>query len=399
MKKLFTLLLLLTAMGSFAQITYQPGYFLNNNGTKTECLIKNVAWKDNPVEFDYKLTETADIQKGYIKSVTEFSVSGYKYVRFTVEIDRASNDLATMSVVKEPQYITETLFLKVLVEGKANLYEYVDRNMAKLFYSTGSHDTAKQLIYKPYFVNSEVAYNNQFRGQLFEIMKDETPNAKNFKHIRYDRDALIKLFTEYDGINGQEVKDASKSLNKTTINFKITAGAVLNSLTARQSLTLVESEHDFSPKASLSIGAEVEVLLPFNNNKWSLFINPSYQHYKDHEKKDNWRVDYTFIDLPIGLRHYMYVGKKSRFFINAAYVLGAKLNESKISTEYSRNVSLIPLPATISNATNFAAGVGFSYNNFSAEARYGFKRHLLENTLSWTADYTSLNIILGYKIL
>ena len=67
MKRILPFLALLAFTASFSQITYQPGYFINNSGSKTECLIKNVAWKDNPVEFDYKLSEGADNQKGLTK--------------------------------------------------------------------------------------------------------------------------------------------------------------------------------------------------------------------------------------------------------------------------------------------------------------------------------------------
>jgi len=55
MKKLFTFLLMLTACFTYSQINYEAGYFIDNNGKKTECLIKNVAWKNSPLNFEYKL--------------------------------------------------------------------------------------------------------------------------------------------------------------------------------------------------------------------------------------------------------------------------------------------------------------------------------------------------------
>jgi len=401
MKKFLTLLLLISTIASFAQITYQPGYFLNNNGIKTECLIKNVAWKNNPVEFSYKLSETDEAQKGYINSVSEFSVSGYKFKRFTTKLDRSGRDIATMSELREPTWVNETLFLNVLVEGKATLYQYEDGNLVRFFTSTSNDNEAQQLVYKPYKESDmQIGYNNQFRGQLYSVMKDEFPDLKRFSNLKYEKDVLVNLFTDYNAKKGELVNNINDKKNKSSINFKITAGVAFNSVSAKQSFTYRESSSDFSTKASLRVGAEVEVILPFNNSKWAVFANPGYQHYKDsYDKVDSWQVDYTFVDVPLGVRHYMYVSKKSKIFLNAAYVLAFNVNKSNINTVYRGNSWPVPLSADLKNAPNVAVGVGFSHGNFSLEGRYGLKRQLSRNQILWSVDYTSLNIILGYKIL
>ena len=51
---LFLLIAILYQTASFAQINFEPGYIINNQGVKTECFIRNVAWKNSPVTFDYK---------------------------------------------------------------------------------------------------------------------------------------------------------------------------------------------------------------------------------------------------------------------------------------------------------------------------------------------------------
>ena len=47
-------------MNCFAQISFEKGYFINNANQKTNCLIKNQDWKDNPTEFEYKLDENSE---------------------------------------------------------------------------------------------------------------------------------------------------------------------------------------------------------------------------------------------------------------------------------------------------------------------------------------------------
>ena len=44
------------SMQCHSQISYVRGYFIHNSGEKTVCLIRNVDWKNNPQEFDFKRT-------------------------------------------------------------------------------------------------------------------------------------------------------------------------------------------------------------------------------------------------------------------------------------------------------------------------------------------------------
>jgi len=59
MNKILMLLLIIgtsVSMQCHSQISYVRGYFIHNSGEKTVCLIRNVDWKNNPQEFDFKRT-------------------------------------------------------------------------------------------------------------------------------------------------------------------------------------------------------------------------------------------------------------------------------------------------------------------------------------------------------
>jgi len=400
MKQAITLLLLFTAFLGFSQNSYQPGYFVSNDGTTTNCLIRNIGWKDSPTEFDYKLTEAAETQKANIKNVQKFNVSGYEFRRFTTDIDRSGNDVSRMSIKEAPEFIRETLFLKVLVDGKATLLHYEDSNLVRYFVSTDDNATAQQLVYKQYESDGKVGYNNKFRGQLFDIMKDKLKDPERFKSIRYSKDPLVKLFLEYNGGSGQEVSNLSASQNKTIINFKITPGVSFASLYASQRSDL-SRDFDFPNKTIYRIGIEVEAILPFNNNKWALFTDPNYQAYDNYagDRNDShWKTDFKYIEIPLGVRHYMYLNKNSKLFINAAYIFAFNLGKSELDFRYSSSITSYGISAEITKSSNFALGAGYSYKRISAEARYGFTRQLLPNYAAWKAEYTSLSIILGYKL-
>ncbi|MEL1244113.1 hypothetical protein AAEO56_07575 [Flavobacterium sp. DGU11] len=390
MKQILSIVAFFMISAAFAQINYQPGYFISNNGAKTECLIRNVAWKDAPVEFDYKANEGAETQKGLIKNVSEFSVESYKFKRFRASVDRSSTIMDQMSTSAVPEWKTETLFLKVLVEGKVTLYQYEDGNIVKYFFSTGDHSNAEQLLYREYKEDGVINTNTKFRQQLFNLMRDKLADTKDFENIRYRKDALSKLFVEYNGGTG-EMKDLTATQNRSSVNFKITPGISMGSVTIEDRLGN-GIEFDFKSKPVFRIGAEVEYIMPFNNNKWALFTDPNIQFYKNDGSQGvyNWTMQYKFIELPFGARHYMFLNNDSKLFIDIAFA--AVLNVGDCYIQYNE------VKRGISKSSNFAAGVGFAHKQYSAEVRYGFGRGLTDLHDTWGATYSSAGLILGYKL-
>ncbi len=111
-------------------------------------MIKNNDWKNNPETFEYKLFENNEPVNADVNSVKEFGIySISKYIRSKVKIDKSKENLDDLSYDKEPLYVEEVLFLKVLVEGKSNLYYYVNGNLQRYFYNK-DNSTIEQLVYK-----------------------------------------------------------------------------------------------------------------------------------------------------------------------------------------------------------------------------------------------------------
>jgi hypothetical protein len=401
MKPLLSVLFILTAFAAFSQINYEPGYFTDNNGHRTECLIKNLAWKNSPEDFEYKTNETAEAEVGTIQTVAEFSVGNYKFKRFDTEIDLSSNQVSKMVSYKDPKWIQRTLFLKVLVEGKLNLYAYEGENVVKYFYSEGSHAKATQLLYKVYLTKNEktaieeVAKNSMYKQQLYNLMKDKFSDAGKFEKTAYKKEPLVKLFVDY---NGNDTKNLSAGHNKGSFNLKINVGASMASISIKDNY---KSRIDYTTdtKTVFMAGLEAEYILPFNNNKWSVFTAPNIQffsaedtQYNDHyETTFNWDIKYNFIEIPLGARHYMFLNQQSKLFIDLAFVISMPMGDKTM--DFYPAVGSID----ISSATNFALGVGYNYKRYSAAVKYNFSRDIT-NYASWEGKYNSVGLILGYKL-
>ena len=60
MNKIYILFLIIGISFSIdcnSQISYVKGYYINDSNQKINCLIRNVDWRNNPKEFEYKISE------------------------------------------------------------------------------------------------------------------------------------------------------------------------------------------------------------------------------------------------------------------------------------------------------------------------------------------------------
>ena len=127
MKNRLSLILFLIAFLSFAQNKFESGYYIDNSGVKTECLIKNYDWKNNPKNIETKtnLEDNVTTTKS-IEEINEFAITGKsKFVKATVNIDESSQNLVTLTNSPSPKFVEKTVLLKVLVQGNSNLYYFV----------------------------------------------------------------------------------------------------------------------------------------------------------------------------------------------------------------------------------------------------------------------------------
>lgn len=412
-KQSLLFLLMILSLTSYAQIKFEQGYFIDNDGTKTECLIKNVDWHDNPSQIEYKLNEDAKAKIGYIRNIKEFGVSDLKYVRETVNIDLSSEELNHLSANKNPEFKETTLFLKHIVQGEANLYQYEEGNLIRYFYQVGDKDI-QQLIYKTYRVTQEIVNgiakertnkidkNNRYKQQLWTDVRCDNIKESDAVKTNYKKNSLIKYFVKYNTCKDPNFVNTRKQEDRDLFNLTIRPGINFSSLSLLDSYTNLYTKSGFDNQTNLRFGVEAEFILPFNKNKWAVFIEPTYQSYKS-ELKDKsttflgtntrtYTIDYKSIEFPIGLRYYMFLNDKSKFFVNAAYVMDYELDATYSVTI---NDDLNPITVTdMDTGTNIIAGFGYKYND-----RYGIEvRYATNRKIGNTFNYSSFSVILGYSL-
>ncbi len=398
MKRIFLVIILIQiSFNGYSQINFEKGYFYDNENNKNSCLIKNVDWLNNPTEIEYKLSEGSEIKSKTIDYIKEFGVSDLVYKRFSVQIDRSSQHLEKLSYSKNPEYKSETLFLKQIVKGESNLYMYIDKNFTTYFFNSENKNIT-QLVYKKYLKeNILVAENNMFRQQLLNDLKCESISTSEIKYLIYSKKNLTKLFIKYNTCKGNYYESKIKIEKKNLFNANLKAGVTINSFKIPSGGITNPSpyEFDFGTFMGFQIGAEAEFILPFNKNKWAIVIEPTYNYFKSESTSLNYYPEtvtfsYKTFELPFGIRHYFFLKDKSKLFINAAYVLifdlNSEFNTRKPGFDFTKG-------------TNMFFGLGYTYNRYSIEARYDIDRKELFPESSYTTKFNSFSIVFGINIL
>ncbi|CAA9200908.1 porin family protein [Flavobacterium collinsii] len=407
MKKqiLFLVTAFMAALNSYSQVAFENGYFINENNQKINCLIENLDWKNAPNSFRYQLPENKDILTADLKAVKEFTIIGQsKYIKTLVKIDRSSKQIENMSTDKDPLFKEQTLFLKVLIEGKASLYLYRDESSTYFFYKKDDSQI-KQLIFKNYLVNSNsfIAKNNYFREQLFIDLKCDNILQKEYENLGYTHNQLLKFFIKYNKCSDTHFVEFETKEKKDL--FNLTVRPRLNSSSLSINNPAVDYyDFKFDSKTNLSVGIEAEFILPFNRNKWAIIGEPTYQYYSGEKSKQtsnlvggevNVKVDYSSIELPIGIRHYFFLKNDFKIFANASFVFDFALN-SKI--EFTRKDGSKISTLDIKSGNGVVLGVGGKLlDKYSVEFRYQIGRSILNEYLSWNSSFTTASVIVGYS--
>lgn len=395
MKTILTASFLLIAFTTFAQVKFEAGYIIQNDGTKVECLIFNKDWKDNPTSIRVKLPSDEEIKNFSIEDLQEFSVSYHRYVRVDAKMDKSSQDVKRLSGERAPDWEDRRAFLKVLVDGKADLL-YFSESGRRLFFFRVGDNPIEQLIFKYYLTtasitlrnggnfnpgglataNSNLTYINQLNTQVScPTVAEATP-----KNISYERHALVKYFSNYN-----------KCSSEKSINYDDAIKPEVH-VTIRPGLNFTSLQNYFDPinqptswGAGPRVGVEFELRLAVNKRKWGILLEPTYQSF---EKKNPSSVTtYESIELPVSMRHYFFLTDHTQLFANAGIEM-----DIAVDCSITGNNGFYIESTLARSVVHGAFGAGVAHRKLSLETRY----HSRRDFDIFTAVKTS--VILGYRI-
>jgi hypothetical protein len=388
-----------------AQNTFKNGSYIDKNGIKNEGFIMDLDWENSPTTIEFR--DSPDgvsrfIDAGYIQ---EFEIVGYcKYVKYDGLIDVSPRSIGGLGLNGNPDWKPAIVLLKVLVESDASLFLYSSNEYNSFFYNVKSKGIkTQQLVYKEFYLDTsetQITANFHFRQQLSNDLTCDLMNTNVLSKLLYTKKDLVKYFLDFNKCKGVAVSETNKiSLikNKSKVNYSLLIGVSTANFETSNDITDFYL-HKFNDMYSFPFGAEVELVLPINNNKWALYFQPTYQSFSDEEtvigeyRSYTSKLDFKSLNLPIGMRHYMFLNNKdSKIFLNVSagfnVDLGSKLMLSNQTDFGFRNYVL-----------GFNFGAGYVLNNkYSFEFRYNYASSLIDSVyLKSTSN--SLGLVFKYQL-
>ena len=403
------ILCVLTSFISICQVNFEPGFIVDKTGKKIPCLIENKDWFYNPTEIRYKLNEDSQVVVAKPTNVNYVEITGkLSYVGLTANVDMSSTKELDLDTSSEPKYEKKPIFIKTLVSGLAKLYVYREKSI-ELFYYSKEGSEIEPLVYKRYYeMNGSmktVKDNNAYKNTLFNILECESINLDNVRSLEYTRKSLMSFFNDYNICKTGKSEVSDKINRKGKINLRAKAGISFNSLKASSIFVdnnLNQLTVTYDNRLSARFGAEVEYIFSFSKNKWAIFFEPTFQSYsatgqisRDISSPENRSlIDYNILELPIGVRYYMYLKSNSSIFINSALFFTEDFS-STLAFDTIRNFNT-------DSALTLYFGVGYEFNKtFSAEARIYLPRDIVPSNQNsaFKAPFNSIGLILGYQFL
>ena len=392
-------LLLLTATLA-AQNTPRAGYLLDATGNRSEVYIRNRDWADNPRSFKYRTEETTgDWQTATPITVSEFGYSdgSLQYRCFTIDIDRSSEQPKLLSSSPLPEYVKETVFLELLVEGPAELYAYSEGNLQRFYLRMAGNDV-QPLVSRTYRVESvDIRRDDSFRGTLRRELSCGPPQDARLAQLRYERGPLVRYVAAYNdcvgGTSRTLVRRSAQGRLSVAPRIGVERGAIVFGVTDAFGFTGKYALTDHQAR----YGLEVEYQLPFANNRWAVFAEVAHRSVQGQRQRGPNRfvnVYYRAVSVPLGVRRYLSLFGRSGIFLDAAI---------SIDVPYQSNFTIVnsvfTTEVTPSLNPGFEFGAGLNLRDrYQVQLRYGLERGVTDNYRNYSTDYTTLGLVAAYRI-
>ena len=378
--------LLLTSTIGFSQITFEKGYFINSNNEKINCFIKNLDWVNSPTHIYYKVTEDEETLKIETDSLIEFGIgTKIKFIKRQIEIDDIENKTNKFYLHKTYKVSKQTSFLKVLIEGEANLYKYESNTQFKYYFSK-SNDSIIPLIYYQYIdeyvkdgiileVGKRIRTVEPFKKMLYENLSCNELELTDFLKLKYQEKPLKDIFLKFNMHHDSPFTEYRTFDNKAKWVFTPRIGLMNNTIDIafQNNKSINYPKTDYTENiTNPSLSLEIEYLMPFNKNKFSLVLEPTYDYYAfNHTQQDAFssivitdNMQYSSIKLPLTIRYNFFLSYNNRIYINAGYNYDLTL-KAKFTKIIETQNSTTNFESSFQNYGCFTVGTGIKIKDLS----------------------------------
>jgi len=225
---------------SAAQTNFQPGVIVNLKGDTVRGTIDFRDWENSPNSITFKSDGAAAPQKFNGGQIKYFSVAvGHleAFEGYVGPISTDNTDINRLSIGKDSSTRTDTIFLRVLQDGKKlKLLTYTDAQKTRFFIAENFEDKPAELTYRIYWNSQEAngtdrtSYETAFKGQLYdEAVKAGvmTPALKTYiSKAEYRADDIVHITSIINEISASDLSKNNGSKPNPLRTAIIIAGSV-----------------------------------------------------------------------------------------------------------------------------------------------------------------------------
>lgn len=417
------LLLLLAASISnvTAQKNFQPVRLVQTNGDTIAGWIDYQKWILSPktIEFQEQVNGPSRILTPM--QVAAFFVGGEWYGGRIVLRSNSPNQLKELDAETRPQLVADTLFLRAIVLGKANLWVAVDADRREQFFLEKEDLPIELLVFKRYYGkdangNTGVLMNQRFRGQLAYYLSECPQAAGLSRNATYKGFSLRKIVRAYNNCfpgGNRYVKTKEKVRLETSVAIGISRFTLDLSTSPEKSL----QDANFSPSTQLTGGLNLNIVFPRSLGRFALYNSLLYETYKTSAQTRTYPMgiagyvdrSLNFKDLNLRLFtlfRYQSPTRRIKPFFCAGFSQTFSLNSKhadRLDTYFGGSVStrtgsLDRNESFILVERAFVLGTGIKYQRFQVEIRGGFANGRQSTYTESHHETTGLYLLGSYQL-
>ncbi|GAA0727416.1 hypothetical protein GCM10009430_35470 [Aquimarina litoralis] len=314
MKNNITILIIfLTSIMSFGQNKFEPGVIVLKNGQEKKGLIQFIR-KVNENKIWYKTSENDELV-----SFTSNQVNFYTFDKINKKVTSQTLNL-------------RTVFMEVLIEGKADLLFYRDENKNNHFFLKSKKSDLKELKVQKRISNNKNFIFKEFIGILNLEFNDCNDISKEINSTKFSLKGLAKTFKAYNNCVN-ELGFVSERIGRKAIqSINISVG--YNFASIKESAPNLRGR-DFASSSNPVLGLEYSYNPNFFNSHLSFNIGLNYneintdgEYVRSNIFSRNFettRVNLKLLNIKLGAQYFLFETRKKINPVLGVYYINSRI--------------------------------------------------------------------------
>ena len=372
---------------TFAQNKFEQGFIVTNNLDTLRGLIKNKEWEITPEKIEFKTNTSTEVKEYTFADIHSFQINNESiYISKKVEADQLPIKDQTVSWEEKPQFITQHIFLKLIVGGNVPLYLLWDKNGKKHFFIEKDGEINELLFIRHFERHNVIREKRIYIGQLNLYLNDCPDVRPLIAKAKYKQQSLTKIFTTYNNCFGPKKVTFKQKKEKVKFQFGVLAGVTLTKLNFRGSNPARSQFINLAPSVNYAVGGTVDIVFPRFDQRFTLRNELLFKPYKQSDETtlviDEDQNSILTAEFDLAYLRFYNIGewklkaKKKSLFILAgfsnSYALKNKNNTNSIDKFFSQ-VTTRDVPSILfyrKYEIGFITGLGYLFNNFTIDLKY-----------------------------